>query len=235
MDRKRNTKARGRKTLRQKTFKNVTSERDGDRDCVNLSRWLVQPPRVIVKLSYRAAGLLYDNALTSTSKSWNCNGVYDVDPTLGSTATAGFTEWSSLYRVNQVLKTRVIGSISSASTTNSIEIAHGFVPQVIAAGAFTPDKYRNKDIKPSILLGYANGSSTHKFTDSILMENLFDRDSYRGDLTQFRGTSASNPSTLGNYVLGITSSNGAALTQGVSYVLDFDFWIEFSFPTVLTV
>jgi hypothetical protein len=112
MNRKTNEKVRGRKTLRQKTFSREANQRPGKIGygekpiAINLSRYLLQPPSIYVKLRYNIEKHVINSPLASASYSWYANGVYDVDPAVASTAVPGFVEWMSLYRTSKLYKSQ---------------------------------------------------------------------------------------------------------------------------------
>ncbi len=202
---------------------------------VRLDRWLVAPPRVLVKLRYRVDANLTSAAAVTASKSWNANGVYDVDPAVGSTAAAGFTEWGALYGLNRVIKCTVRGHIVCQEAF-ALVCGYGFVPQVIGAGSFTNAYYGNKNCSEFIMGGTA-GMNRHEFVRAIEITDLFGEKATIGDQSHFYGTGASNPITIGQFCLGIHSPSGTPLTGagGIYYSLQFDFVVEFAQQLALTV
>jgi hypothetical protein len=233
MDRKRNEKARGKRTLRQKTV----LERDIDLSgqTVNLTRWRICPPKILTRLQFVKSSFLTSAGGATTSLTMRPNGPYDVDPTVASTAIAGFTEWAAIYGVNRVLRCRVKCIVINLEAF-PIVCGFGYFPFVLAAGAFTHDEYGNKNCTQRFISPTLCGGDRAEYEGTMDLEKLFGIIT-KGDLTQFYGTSGSNPSTLSSWCLGIYSPTGALFTsgKGVAYNIRMEFDIEFSLPSTLTV
>ncbi len=68
-----------------------------------LSRPLIAPDELDVRLQFRKYGVLTNGAAPIASMQLNPNAAYDVDPTLGSTETYGFDEYAALYSYYRVV------------------------------------------------------------------------------------------------------------------------------------
>ncbi len=221
---KRNTKAKGKKNLRQKSSNGMQETK------VLVSRHLVIPNRAIVKLSYLAYGQL-SSAGFGNSASWNCNGAFDFDPVLGSPGLLGLQEWMAFYAKYRVLSCRARGRVSSIEGTNPLQVAHGYFPAVIAAGAFTPTRYRNTHCRNTIV-GCRTANADYNFDHYLRMDHLFDKEAYHGD-ESYRGTASSNPAILGSFCLSTYTVTGGVLTNGIGYKIDFDIEVELTEPKFL--
>ncbi len=233
MNAQRRPKSRGRKP-RTKNNKPYRQGGDPGPAIVNLSRWRIQPPRVHVRLRYTTAGTLTAVGGLVTSKTFYCNALYDVDPSLGSTAIAGFNEWSALYGSNRVLRCHVTVRFTNQEAF-PISVANGFFAQVMAAGAFTNGYYGNRFCQQKFLPP-KGGMDRGIFQNTIDINQLFGNYATTGDLNHFYGTALSNPTTLFSWCLGISSPTGVVFTAaGLPYVLDMDFDCEFSQALALNV
>jgi hypothetical protein len=225
-------KARGDGALRQNRRNSRLDEDYTAKDTISLLPHLIRPPKVLVRLPFRKTGTMISVGGATTSISFTPNGIYDVDTTVASSKCTGFDEWIALYGVYRVIKCHVKVDVINYEAF-PFTVACGFFPFVIAAGAFTQDKYQNKFCKETILspsLGIDHGI----FDQAVTMRNLFGISTV-GDLQQFYGTGASNPSTAGTWCLGCISPTGAVMTAGKGVVYDIRMWfdVEFSFPTTL--
>ncbi len=68
-----------------------------------LSRPLIAPDELDVRLQFRKYGVLTNGAAPIASMEFTPNGAYDVDPTIGSTETYGFDEYAALYSYYRVV------------------------------------------------------------------------------------------------------------------------------------
>jgi len=198
---------------------------------VSLVKYLICPPTMRVKLKYIVNSIMNRAGTAKGSRTWSCNGLYDVDPLLGSTAIAGFTEWSSLYATNRVISCHVKGHIANLEAF-PVLVSEAYVPATVAANAFAPVNYGNKFVK-NHLLSAAGGLDRVTLNNKVNMAALFGSTVYWGDLTQFCGTVSTNPQTLLSYVLGF-SSNSPLFVNGLSLFFEMEFEAEFFNPTTLS-
>lgn len=76
----------------------------------------VCPDEMETVLTYPSLFILSAGAATFVARRWTPNAAYDVDPTLGSTSTPGFAEWSALYTYYRVTGYEVILDMSNLET-----------------------------------------------------------------------------------------------------------------------
>jgi len=209
MDRKRNTKARGRKTLRQKSFRT----RQGPNGygyvppTVSLTRWISAPPSIEIKLRYNIDRRL-NAAAAYDSFGWYANGMYDVDPSVGSTAMPGFVEWMALYNTYQVISTRVNVAATNLSATTPYELEFLFLQGTVAAGSLLPTYYGNTQSETK-MISIAGGQDRAYFQKTINMAEIVGADTYWGEVGNYTGTAGTNPATPIQFVFGIASPTGA--------------------------
>lgn len=218
MNQKRNTKAKGKKTLRQKNNSQLAS--------VDVSRFKMQPPKMIVKLGYQKA-LSVTSASTSTSIYFNANGAYDIDPTVGNLTLAGFNEWMAIYGIFHVTKFRAkITAINNE--VFPLRFATGFFPAFQTV--FGTSSWNNLHCVEHPMLGSTAGMGRTTVIREINLRDLIHSANYDGDLNQYYGTSASNPASLTSFNIGLASVDGQALTNGAVFAIEIDLIIELSYP-----
>ncbi len=220
------------KQKQKKTKQGPTRDRNGqvarfmDRDTVNLTMYKIQPPRALVKLQYHHSGTITQNGAGGASKSWNANGLYDIDPALASLSIAGFTEWATLYGANRVLRVNVKGSISNAETT-PVYCGLGFVNGSVSSNSFRYTSYGNLHCKNLGILSPKGGQDRLFFNKSVDIEDVVGFYADFGDLT-FYGTSSSNPSSIVSFMLGCESTSALLTTAGMVYDLTITLICEFT-------
>lgn len=242
MNQKRNPKARGRKTLRQKTstgkdalevLPNYVGAGVPHTPLANLSRFVTVPDRVLIRLRYPVIVQIVNAGGLVASNSYNINGVYDVDPLLASTNTPGFAEWSQFYRQNQVASVALHGSVSNLETQPMAVFCQA-QPTTIAANALGRALVGNRFSRDLGVISPKGGQDRIFFKQKIDLATLFgDPDTYWGTLNNYKGTGASNPSTLFQWALGCQSSTGVQ-TVGVLASFWIEFLVVFSNPIYLT-
>jgi len=202
---------------------------------INSGMFVTQPNSQLITLKYIANQTVNQAGFTFASYSYNANGAYDVDPALGSTAMPGFNEWSRLFVTNRVQTTKVkaflVNNENFPIILNSTWLSNN---SFSGANTFPPSEYGNRFSKTR-MLSAKGGMDKVQISEKMAMDQLFGDQSYWGDVVQFEGTAASNPSTLFQVVFGIASATGAPLVNGVSLYAEFEFCIKFFDPRTLTV
>jgi hypothetical protein len=200
----------------------------GKIETVNISNWVIQPPRMLVKLRYQHASIQASAGAAGLSKTWNANGVYDVDPAIASLTIAGFPEWAGLYGANRVIRCKVKGSIANMENF-PVYAGLGFIPGSVAANNFRYTSYGNLHCKNLGIMAAKGGQDRREFEASVNIEDLWSFPGSAGDLT-FYGTSASNPTSLASFCLGVEAPNNLFTTAGCYYDIMIEFIVEFSQP-----
>jgi hypothetical protein len=234
-----NRRARGKKTLRQKTSKFSQSNASGSGQPnynqlplgVNLSRFNAQPPSIFVKLRYNIQQHLLNGALPSASYGYNCNGLYDVDPALASTAIPGFTEWMSLYRAYQVTTARACVTVTS-NCVEGQEVDFTWISQTIAANLYTPANYGNQ-YSTTKCISAVGGLDRVSYNKTVNMAQINGTSAYWGTVSNFQGTQFTNPATVYQFQVGISGLSGAVPAD--AYLTGYlEFVVHLSSPTVLS-
>jgi hypothetical protein len=185
----------------------------------------------MVKLRWQGGGVIAGAGLTTTSKPFNCNGAYDVDPAVGGAVVNAFTEWMAIYGVYRVVTFDAKVNLANREAF-PVRCASGFFPFVNST--FPNTEWGNVNSIEHRTMAPLTGNSVTKFRHKIDIDRLFGVNASIADLTNFYGTSATNPSTLGNFCIGIASMGAAELlANGVNYGVTFDLTLELSFPQAL--
>jgi hypothetical protein len=227
MNRKTNQKVRGRKTLRQKTSEQIN---DGVGPIVKLTKFNIVPPRALIRLRYNTPKNM-TSASAATSTFYNANGAFDLDPSVGNPTMCGFNEWMALYGVYRVIRFSIKGTAMN-NEAFPVRIATGFFPQTQTT--FTVSQWGNAHCVEHPCLGAITGVGRTVFRRSIDINRLLGVHAASGDLTQYYGTSASNPGSIASFAIGISSMNGSVLTNGVSLAIEIQLELELSYPIKLT-
>jgi len=89
-----------------------------------------------VTMKYIPLGGLNNVGLLAASRQFIANGLYDVDPALGSTAVPGFVEWMSIYQRYRVKKVKAVVDFINLDTS-PVVVNLGFDQQFFAANGKT--------------------------------------------------------------------------------------------------
>lgn len=217
MNRKSNPKARGRKTLRQKTFK---------KEPIYDSIPLVVPTKQTVRLGFQGIKTV-TSGTTEGSVYYQVNGLYDIDPSVGNLTVIGFDQWMALYNVFRVKRVTFIVTASN-NEAFPVRIASCWFPQ--STSSFLRSQWLNEHGKEHETLGPLTGMGRTKFTRSMDLEKLIGVTAYRGDLQQYYGTTTSNPGSLISFNMAAASMSASVLTNGVTFASTIWFEVELSYP-----
>jgi len=231
MDRKRNTKARGRRTLRQKTSnsrRGHTVTNDGQQ-IVNIGMYQITPPRMRVRFDYKAAGEITSGG-SQASKYWNINGCYGIDPSVGNLTMTGFNQWMALYGTYHVDTCRVKLTVIN-NETFPVRIASCFFPA--ASATFTKDQWGNQHAIEHPMLGSISGMGRTQINRTVKLASLLNKGAYDGSLQQYYGTSGTNPASLISFNICAATPSLAVLTNGITYRVEFDLITDLSYPITL--
>lgn len=226
MNRKRNTKARGKRALRQNPSTKINN--DNTSVIINLSRHKLCPPRLLVKLGFQQAFTIANPASGQASDYFYANGAFDIDPSVGNLTLDGFNQWMALYGVFRV--THFKAKITAVNREAfPVRIATGFFPATQTT--FNPISWNNPHCIEHPALGPLTGMGRTQIVRNMDLAKLIGVAAYEGDLTQYYGTSAMNPSSLASFNIGINSfAVGDLLSNGVNIAIEMELVIELSYP-----
>lgn len=229
MDRKRNTKAKGRKNLRQKSSTKIRD--DNTSAIVNISRFKIAPPRMLVKLAFQEERTLANAASTNTSFRFICNGAFDIDPSVGNLTMNGFNQWMAIYGGYRVTHFKIKVTFNNLSGF-PVRIATGFFPQ--SHFPFLNTEFNaNEWCKEHLTLGPLTGMGRLQVTRSVSLAKLIGNNAYEGDLTQYYGTASTNPTSLASFNIAAYTTGGALFPLGISVTSEIEMIVELTYPQPL--
>jgi hypothetical protein len=183
----------------------------------------VIPDRMCTKLKYPFNFLLY-NSVANLGRRFTPNNAYDVDPTLGSTSTPGFSEFAALYsyyRVHQYLVD--FDAMNADPLAVSVYICHTNVDPGTSSGyqQYSCGAYgHNKAISPK------GGMDKFHFRQKISIPKLVGAIDVTTD-DSFRALTNGGPTDTVYFGLGIGTISGANFTVGVDFNGYIEMWVEF--------
>jgi len=196
--------------------------------------WVLQPPKIRIKLRYYFQFQVSNAGLQTASKSYYCNSVYDVDPALGSNTVPGFTQLIGLYNTFRVERTTLsMDAVNGDSFASSLVVA--WLPNATfsAANSFLEHSYGNR-FTQRYLLSASGGMDRQRIHRTVDMADLYgDKSSYLGSVTNFQGTGGSNPTTLFTVCIGVTPGHAVPFVNGVYINGYLDFIVDFLDPANL--
>lgn len=176
-----------------------------------------------VTLKYLTSPLLNNTVGTAASRQFTANGLYDVDPAVGSTAISGFAEWMAIYNRYRVHATKATVDFINMDA-NPVTCNVGFEQQQFSANAklLTYFENANQITRLSAGLGANPVRLQMKRNLNTLLGSVAQLadDDYAGDVTH-------NP-ILPIYVSIAISNYGLAfLTNGCIVRCKLEFEVEF--------
>lgn len=202
---------------------------------VDLSKSTIQPPALRVKLRFYLDFQVSNSGLQTASKSYYANGVYDVDPSLGSNTVPGFPQFSALYNTWRVDET-IIDFTATNGDAFASQVVVAWLPNATysATNSFLANRYANRFTTHRIL-SQAGGQDRCRIHERMQMSNLYgDVDSYYGSTANFCGTGATNPTSLFTICFGVTPGHAVPFVNGVIMNGYIDFIVTFFDPANLT-
>lgn len=209
----------------------IVNRKPKETGMVNLSAWLIAPPKTVIRLRYTTEGVLANGGGPEAYKYFNINGLFDLDPALGSTPVAGFVEWMGIYNVFHVDQAACSLTFSNNEQFNTARIATGFFPQVRTT--FPSTQWGNAHCKEQTMLSFRGGLDRTTVKHSMDLKKLVANQAYVGDLPNYYGTTTANPNSILSFDIAARSS-GPTLSQGVYFKLDIDLIVTLLYNRVLT-
>jgi len=186
----------------------------------------IMPPRIMTKLKYLVARNLQNAAGLTASIQLNANGVYDVDPSLGSTAVPGFVEFVAFYRRFRVLRVKSVCTFIN-NEGFPLVINLGFEPAFFAANAKLQTYYEMHGQRTQLIprTQTARGVTLSMTRDALSVVG----DPICQTELNYSGTSGANPTALWYTSISCSSTNvGLPLTaNGVTIRWQVEFDVEF--------
>jgi hypothetical protein len=159
------------------------------------------------------------------------NSVYDVDTSLGSTTTPGFTEWSAFFNNYRVWRLHVRAEITISGVSSGGIATVCLVPNSFQATL--PSSAIDWSVQPQAIhrtiTPIANGGSNLAVLDKeYWLPRIFRiTDSQFRDDMDFTATTGSNPSRQAYFavtVQGLNSANAATLNAQLYFAMEIEFF-----------
>jgi len=198
---------------------------------VDTSRFNVCAPMQRVKLPFVVDYQLSNAGLQTASKAYYPNGIYDVDPSVGSNTVPGFAAWTSLYNTWRVDEVE-LDCWASNGDAFATQMCVAWLPNdtFVATNSFLRHSYGNQHTE-IVMLSAVGGADTHHFRTKMQMSKLYgDIPTYYGSTSNFCGTGASNPTSLFNLIFGATPAHAVPFVNGVYLTIRMNFIVTFFDP-----
>lgn len=154
-------------------------------------------------------------AVTNFTKYYRSD-AYDVDPALGSTAMAGFTELAAIYGNFRTLKMRYQFRIQSFEATQSVSVTHGWLPNLTTMpGSLTPNYGENPYFRTDMLGPPSGGQGLKTFVGQMDLSRLIGSKMEIFDDTFVGSTSSSTLSRVVVCCFGLNTP--AIFATGIDY------------------
>jgi hypothetical protein len=190
----------------------------------------IMPPRIMTTMKYVSARNLVNAAGVTASMQFNANGIYDIDPSVASTAIPGFNEFIGFYnryKVHRVKSTCVFIN----NEAFPILVNMGFEPTPFAANAKTQGYYEMHNQKTALVPRTQTAAGIKLFMIKRGIDVVGDPVVF-GSLG-YTGARASNPTSLWFVSVSCSTTNtGLPLTAaGITLRWELEFDVEW-FETV---
>jgi hypothetical protein len=181
---------------------------------INMGR--VQADRMRVQLSYPLMATLTNVSNSFVARRFTANGLYDIDPTFGTTAMPGFAEYSALYGFYVVLRYRYKIRISNAEAFPVVVYVTNSCVDPTTAGTYMLD-YSTQKYGSRCILSAKGGNDSKTFSGSIEISRLVGEDITKD--SAYRTPVTSNPSDLVYLGLGINAGSNDFTSAGCIFDL----------------
>lgn len=182
------------------------------------------PDKMVVHLRYPVLKLINSLASAGSAVRFITNGVYDVDPTLGSTSTPYFSEWSAMYSYYRVLSYSLQIHVSNnESQPVELYVVHSNTDPGTTGINFL--QYSNASYNKITALAANTAQHAKTVTSSLSPMRIVGDRAVRTE-QNFWGSSTSNPVDLTYIGIGANINSGN-LTNGVYIAGYLQFTVEF--------
>ncbi len=193
----------------------------------------VTPSKLIAPIRYRwAATQLSNNGFPNASKTLRVNAPYDVDASLGSTASLGFTEYAALFASYRVKRVDMNVSISNAEAI-SLEACLAFSTDFFGSNAYDKTFFFNRN-NVVRRMSKAGGIDQVNLSISRTLEQIVGDPSVRTD-RDYASATTTVPTTLVYGILATDSGSGSftQTSNGCLVTWEITMWTEFYNPKML--
>jgi len=182
------------------------------------------PPRLQTHLRYTKTVLINNAGFLYANVAFIPTYAYDIDPTVGSTAAPGFTEWAGLYRYYRVLSFKFTTHLSN-NEAQAVEAYICASNAGVSANTSSYAYYTAQRISKKTLLGPLTGNSIARMSIGSSVARFAGSSNLNTEDYYSASTSGTAPPNNIYVALGIFALGN--LTVGVTAVIDIDFTIQF--------
>jgi len=183
----------------------------------------IMPQSFITRLKYLSTSALV-SVTDTASRQFNANGVYDVDPSLGSTSVSGFAELMAFYGRYRVRRAKISVDFINLDA-RPIICNVGFENQFFTANTKNYP-YFSEPNQISRLIAYNLGGAPVRLTMERAMSVIRGDQSVSND-NDYTGTVSTNPTTLIYASMAISDPGAVAITLGAYVRCELTFEVEF--------
>lgn len=213
----------------------ITSEAGAEKSVSNLQRLntriytTIQDPIKHVRLRSISAGTI-SGAATNVSKRWNPNSAYTPIVGGSSGALPGWADWANLYNHYRVIGYKVHFSAVNLETfgVSCSCLNTDDDPGTAAVLAVSANRYS----WTTLLSSKGGGHDCWTFSQPVLtVSQIVGSNMPRID-ESFSANTASSPTDLIYFTIGINSTAGSNLTNGIAYKVDLEMFVDFYQPQI---
>jgi hypothetical protein len=190
---------------------------------VSLTR--ATPDELDIWLSFRTTNGLYSAGVGATTKSYNPNAAYDVDPALGSTETAGFDEYAHLYTYYRVIEYKYEVEFFNTMTSTAA-VVYVLNTNTAISGSSYDILSANPYCQRRLLATNGNAASYHKMSGTIRLSKLVGSNNIE-TADSFRSVTTTTPTDLVYLTLVANCVNGLFSSNGVNFTIEIKMKIRF--------
>ncbi len=194
------------------------------------------PDRLVTDLSYygRTTITIPTGSITAARR-WRPSNPYDIDPTIGSTPTAGFSEWAAIYASFRTISASA--KFTAVSPSNTVGLSMALLPLNIDPTSSPTDatvaEWPSNPYSKSKMMGL-QGAPPTTLSSRMTTEKIFGSAMVRFD-DNFSGlTSGTGPVNNWFFAFGVIADSAVAANVVVPYENHFVIRVEFFDRRVLT-
>lgn len=177
------------------------------------------PSYIKVKLRWPLIAPGVGSGAAVAAKRYTPNNAYDVDPSLGSTSTPGFSEWAAFYTYYRVMSYRVDVTAENLDTIAANWYIYHTNTDPGTTGTSSPS-YAQTFLGATRALGFSTGEGKARYTKSVSVSKILGMPI--GTADSFRSLVSAGPADLVYFGFGVYSDSGANFTSGITITG----WIE---------
>jgi len=184
----------------------------------------IVPDEMDVVLAYPGNGIIFAAAQTS-AKRWTPNAPYDVDPTLGSTSTPGFSEWAGFYSYVRCEKYEIEATVVNLDTS-ALDVY--FVHSNTDPGTVGTNyqQYATAAFGKTIGLSPKGGMDRATYRQKVNVGALVGGVDVSTD-DSFRALTSTTPADLVYFGIGAQTMTGGNMVTGLGYTFNIRMWCKF--------